>query len=64
MPGGVAGAPPSRRPPMPMDSGLTPWPPTPEIRLKPRFVSEPPDFLSAVRQEGVSEKSGFWRRTD
>ena len=29
---------------------------TPKIRLKPRFVSEPPDFLSAVRQEGVGEK--------
>jgi hypothetical protein len=38
---------------------LQAWPPTPETRLKPRFVSEPPDFFAVVRREGGNEKSGF-----
>ena len=38
-----------------MGSWLTPWPPTPEIRLKPRFVSEPPDLFAVVPQEGVGK---------
>ena len=37
---------------------------SPETRLKPSFVSEPPDFFVVVRQEGGGEKSGFWRRTN
>jgi len=41
-----------------MGSRLTPWRPTPEIRLKLRFVSEATDFFSVVQWKGLSEKSG------
>jgi len=39
-----------------LGSRLTPWAPTPEIRLKPCFVSEPPDFFAVVRQGGAENR--------